>query len=82
MASPELAGVIGVADNTVRQEVGVVEDVEHLKAQVECHPLGDFCIFLNTASVIDRSRSTETVLSRGTRQAADFIHATKATGKS
>src|SRR5882757_2424468 len=43
---------VGVADHAAGKEVGMVEDVEHLEAHVECHPLGDFVSFSTPRSVL------------------------------
>src|SRR6266852_9451717 len=76
----ELAAV-SIADHTARKEVGMVEDVEHLEAQVQCHCFGDFRVFLQTQIRADPSRSAEGVLRRAASHATNFVTAAKATGE-
>ena len=77
----ELAAV-SIADHTARKEVGMVEDVEHLEAHVECHALGDFRVFLNTRVRADRSRPAEEILFCAASYATNFVAATEAAGES
>jgi hypothetical protein len=68
----ELAAV-SISHHRASEEVGMVEDVEHLKAQVECYGLGDFRIFLDTCIGIDRSRPVEEELPRAPSHATSFV---------
>src|ERR1700727_1711490 len=50
-------------------EVSVVEDVEHLDAQVEGSSFGNFRVFLHTHICVNRSRPVEEVLLRAASHA-------------
>ena len=56
--SAELIAV-GISHNAASEEVGVVEDVEHLEAHVERHALRDFRIFFHTQIRAYPSRPVE-----------------------
>jgi hypothetical protein len=76
----ELAAV-GVADYTARKEVGVVEDIKHLEAHIQCHALRDFRIFFHAQIRANPSRSREQELLGAARHAANFVAAAKTTSK-
>ena len=59
----------------------MVEDVEHLDAEVELHPLGDFRVFLHTRIGVDRSRPVEEVLPSAAGHATNFVAAAETTGE-
>ena len=68
----ELAAV-SVPHHRASKEVGMVEDVEHLETQVQCHGLGDFRIFLNACIRVDSSRPVEQELFRAPGYAKRFV---------
>src|ERR1700733_4944181 len=75
---PELAAV-GIPNHV--SKVGVVEDVEHLDAQVEGCSLGKLRVFLHTHICVDRSRPVEEVLLRAASHATNLKAAAEVAGK-
>src|SRR6266852_5628505 len=67
----ELAAV-GIADHPTGQEVGMVEDVEHLEAHIERHALRDLRIFFHSQISAYPSWSGEQELLCAARHAAGF----------
>ena len=72
---------VSIAHCSASEEVGMVEDVEHLDAEVELHPLGDFRVFLHARIGVDRSRPVKEVLLRAAGHATHFIATAEATGE-
>ena len=69
----ELAAV-GIADHAAGQEVGVVEDIEHLEAEIKSHVLRDFRVFFHTQIRAYPSRSREQELLGAAGHAAGFVN--------
>ena len=67
----ELAAV-GIADYPTGKEVGVVEDVEHLEAEIQGHALRDLRIFFHSQIRAYPSRSGEQELLGAASHAAGF----------
>ncbi len=76
----ELAAV-RIAHRSIGEEVGVVEDVEKLDAQVKLHSLGELGVFLHTGIRVYRSRPVEEELLRAACHATLFVAATEIAGK-
>ena len=64
---------IGIADHAARKEVGVVEDIEHLEAEIQGHALRDFRIFFHAQIRAYPSRSGEQELLCTASYAANFV---------
>ena len=62
-------------------EVSVVENVEHLDAQIEGCSLGNLGVLLHTHIRVDRSRPVEEILLRTASHATNFKAAAEVTGE-
>ena len=68
----ELAAV-SVPHHRASEEVGMVEDVEHLETEVQCQALGDFRILLKACIRVDGSRPVEQELPRAPGHSTSFV---------
>ncbi len=59
----------------------MVEDVEHLEAEVQSHALGDFRVFFHAQIGAYRSRSVEEELLGAASHAANFVATAEAAGE-
>ena|SRR5580698_5438330 len=70
-----------IANYITGKKVSVVEDVEHLNAEVEGCSFSDLGVFLYPQIRIDRSRPGEQELLRAPSHAANLVAAAKVIGK-
>src|SRR5579859_2138766 len=76
----ELAAV-GVTAHRIAEEVGMVEDVEHLDAEIQLGPLRDLRVFFHAGVGIDGAGSVEQVLAGSAGLAANLISAAQSAGE-